>query len=226
MRSMKNLCNNVVGKVKAAGDAVGNFFKEKKEIVISTMKKQWVLDLGAVLVLVALMAAIVIVPTIPYSYVYVYLFKEKINMEFWCWQDMLAATLLLGVAFAFFGKLLKKLAKTRFANKQIEKAMQKAVALFSICLYKYIAVFIIGFKCVKYGYMLVNKDGKLVVLSGAVVEMLKNPYGDMIDEDVKKEIDRHTFRTVFKFEREIKNNLMMLNKRRSNSINCCPSLIL
>lgn len=104
--------------------------------------------------------------------------------------------------------------------------MQKAVALFSICLYKYIAVFIIGFKCVKYGYMLVNKDGKLVVLSGAVVEMLKNPYGDMIDEDVKKEIDRHTFRTFFKSEREIKNNLMMLNKRRSNSINCCPSFIL
>lgn len=30
MRSMKNLCNNVVGKVKAAGDAVGNFFKEKR----------------------------------------------------------------------------------------------------------------------------------------------------------------------------------------------------
>lgn len=35
--------------------------------------------------------------------------------------------------------------------------------------------------------------------------MLKNPYGDMIDEDVKKEIDRHTFKTFFKSEREIKN---------------------
>lgn len=205
MRNIKKICNKVVGKVQTANSAVRNFFKEKKDGVVRTMKKQWVLDLCVVLALVALMVAIVIVPAVPSSYVYVYLFKEKINMEFWCWQDSLAATVMLGSAFALFGKILVKLGKTKFSNNQIEKAVRKAVSLFSICLYKYIAVFIIGLKYARYGFMLVKRDGTLVTLSGAVIEMLKNPYGDMIDEDVKKEIDRHTFKTFFKSEREIKN---------------------
>lgn len=205
MRNIKKICNKVVGKVQTANSAVRNSFKEKKNVVVRTMKKQSVMDLGAVFVLVALMAVIVVGNALPTSFAYVYLFREKINMETFCWQDMLAVTVALGIAFALFRKILVKLEKTKFSNNQIEKAVRKAVSLFSICLYKYIAVFIIGLKYARYGFMLVKKDGTLVTLSGAVIEMLKNPYGDMIDEDVKKEIDRHTFKTFFKSEREIKN---------------------
>lgn len=207
MRNIKKFCNDVVCKIQVANSAVCNFFKEKKRVVVRTMKKQSVKTLVMVILLAVIMGVIVITPTFPAAYLYVHLFKDRVNMGEKFWLDSVVAVSVMGVMFAVFGRVLARIGKVDLSNESLKKSLKESVSVFSLAMYKCIMLIAIAIEILRHGCLLVQRDGRTVAVSGTVVRLLKKPYGDLIDENVKKEIDKNFFKNIFKSEREIKNTI-------------------